>query len=69
MEGFNPEQAEKLKFKYHYTYTDGKVLGCPKIFECDANDDVEAEENFLTFVQESGLDIVDSEIHRSSTKN
>lgn len=67
MEGFNNESIEK--HKYHYTFTDGAILGCPMIFECDANDDIIAEEKFAAFVRESGLDVTDSEIRRGIVKN
>lgn len=67
MEGLNFENIEKKK--YHYTYSDGKVLGCPKIFECDANDDIEAQEKFFVFIQESNIDVTESEIRRTSVIN
>ena len=69
---YNPEfpSLENLeKPKYHYTYTDSNVLGHPNIFECDADDDIEAREKFYTFVQESGLDIRESDISCSTINN
>jgi hypothetical protein len=70
MEGFTPiESIEEREEKYHYTFTDGSVLGSPMIFECDADDVVLAQEKFLTFVQESNIDISVSDIRRSEIKN
>ncbi len=62
-EGLSFESKEKLR--YHYTFTDGSVLECPSLFECDASDDVEAQDKFLTFIEDSGMDISESEIRRS----
>jgi len=67
MEGLNFESVEKPR--YHYTFTDGKVLGCPKIFECDAGDDIQAQEKFFTYIQESNIDISESEIRRLAIEN
>ncbi len=61
--------VEKIKPKYHYTYTDNKVLGHPVIKEFDANDDIDADEKFALFIRESGLDLADSEMVRSVVKN
>ena len=73
MEGFNlGEQSvsfEKIKGKYHYTYSDGNVLGCPILTEFDADDQVSADDKFALFIQESGIDISESEIRRTEVKN
>jgi len=67
MEGLKFESAEKPK--YHYTYTDGSVLGCPIIHQFDANDQIQADEIFALFLQESGIDISESEIRRTEVIN
>lgn len=70
MEGFNKsEGVEKEEFKYHYTFTDNKVLGHPIIFECDANDDLSAEESFFEYIKSSNIDLTESEIVRGSVEN
>ena len=68
MEGFNFKEGLERP-KYHYTYTDNKILGHPIIFQCDANDDVVAQELFAKFVQDQGLDLSETEIVRGAVQN
>ena len=68
-EGLNFNDAGIEKLKYHYTFSDNKVLGHPVIFECEADDDVMAQEKFLNYISESGVDLSDSEIIRGAVKN
>lgn len=73
MEGFNPNELsvgfEKIKPKYHYVYTDGNVLGCPVIYQFDADDQVQANEKFYEFIQNNNIDISQSDIRISELKN
>jgi hypothetical protein len=71
MDGFNEASNpfEKIKPRFHYTYSDNKVLGHPVICEFDANDDFAAAQKFAEFLSESEIDISDSEIVRTVIEN
>lgn len=71
MEGFNESISgfEKIKPKYHYTYTDKRILGTPKLHEFDASDDIEADDLFRQYIIENGIDISESEIVRGRINN
>lgn len=64
---FNPESFEKGKF--HYSFSDNKMLGHPVFFECDANDDLEADEKLAFYIKENDIDTSESEIIRSVISN
>ena len=67
MEGLKFESAEKPK--YHYTYSDGRVLGNPILHQFDADDQFTADSIFYEYIQENNIDISQSKIIRGEIKN
>jgi len=63
------ERREKIKFKYHYTFSDINMLGHPILHQFDANDDLTADEQFAQFIQKEGIDLTGSQIVRGSVEN